>query len=105
MRKILNNDELAIGDWIILETYDDCKHYGYITNKGTYKFTCKIAKILDSKNNPLPINRSEYTLNPQSGDYIIYKDSSINIEEEEKKVLIDLALQTKDENWFKELIG
>lgn len=95
--------ELVVGEWIILDTMDNKLHYCYVTSKNHNSFNCMLVKMLDNKGNLLKIKKREYKNLTMNGDFRIYKESSINIEEI-KELYIDLALQTKDEQWFKELI-
>lgn len=78
------------GDWVKTKEHGI---YGYVEEHGDGYFYMKSEEIVQAKHVGLKVHKNEIEL----------MDSSLK--EEDKELLIDLALQARDKEWFIELIS
>lgn len=83
-------DNFKVGDWIIRKMNGNV---GWITSKNERGFMD--VEFLDGSSTP----------NLQSFNLESYEAILPEVTEEAKKVFVDLALMTKDEDWFREVTG
>ncbi len=92
-----NKIHFNVGDWVQGETWDKQKIYGYAVKIEDPEDIMKVY-IVDSVNKEL-IGRMIHVLSKSMG-----KVPKADLEETQIEQLIDIALATKDEQWFGQLI-
>ncbi|BDG47689.1 MULTISPECIES: IDEAL domain-containing protein [Parageobacillus] len=90
-------DRVEVGDWVKGKTKNGELIYGYIETANALQETVKI-KVMDSDNKEI-VGKTVETLK----HWVKKLPISTFEDEEQIKALIDIALQTKDKNWFMEL--
>lgn len=104
--RINHISEMLVGDWIIIKERSGIQYKGYITRikQSTFDFYCTIIYD-DGKETPVR-NPHFKDMNTYSNSYFCFKDGEMPLDEiEDKRHLIDLALSTKDDEWFRELVN
>lgn len=94
-----NNMQFQVGDWIQGETWDKQRIYGYVIKIEDPEDIMKVY-IVDSVNREL-IGRMIHVLSKsieKVADTIVTEEAAL-------EQLIDMALLTKDEEWFERLIA
>lgn len=93
------NMQFQVGDWIQGETWDKQKIYGYVVKIEDPEDIMKVY-IIDSVNKEL-IGRMIHVLSKSIKkvlDTVVTEGAAL-------EQLIDMALLTKDEEWFEQLIA
>lgn len=89
------------GEWVIVNVGGNyCRIIGYITHVGHWGGCIQIMKIIRI------INGKWQWLKPSTGSYSAEKIKSAEDfleQHQDKSVLIDLALLTRDKQWFNQL--
>lgn len=106
LKRVEYKNEIDVGSWIYLRNYNEF-YVAFVTHIESYSIDVFITDIID-EDGEIVVNKHNKSLRKLGwSDYCIYKDKKeFKIEDlENKKHLIDLALDLKDENWFNELIN
>lgn len=89
------------GDWVIVEVGGSyCQIVGYITQAGQWGGCIQIIKVIRI------IKGNWHWLKPSTGSYNVEKikpATTLLDQHQDKSALIDIALLTRDKQWFKQL--
>jgi hypothetical protein len=103
-KKVKYVSELTVSDWVTIEQRGDI-YKGYVLNSNGEKFTFFCTSKKETKDKEfITINRNYGSFRIDSGAYDLYLELTA-FDEMDKKVLIDIALDTGDKDWFEELVG
>lgn len=104
--RIRNTSILLIGDWVTLK--QNHKEYkGYVTKIVDNEYFCFYCTTLYEDGKEIKVRDPHFNnIYLRSSSYNCFKDTEIPLDEiEDKRHLIDLALLTKDDKWFRELVN
>jgi hypothetical protein len=102
---MLTTEGLKIGDWVLMVERSRV-YKGYVTHIHSFSSMSVFCLGFYEGFKYSECNKDFHKISTSSMKYNIYKAPSITIEDlEDKTHIIDLALQTGDENWFRELVG
>ena len=100
---VRNSSEITVGDWVTMYELDEYVYRCFVTKVLGYT-SISVHCIVFYNKGKVKGKDKQFTLSLNSNSYHVYKDEEVTFDDvEDKRHLIDIALQTGDENWFREL--